>query len=68
MGIDKEPIYSRTQYVLYNYVYFFLNNRKCTTFFDPEVHLACYSLNNSGFSCACGDSQIFEDGFMPNPE
>lgn len=37
-------------------------------FFDPEVHLACYSLNNSGFSYACGGIPIFKGGFIPDPE
>lgn len=34
----------------------------------PEVHLAYYSLNNSGLSHTRGGIQIFEDAFIPIPE
>lgn len=37
-------------------------------FLEPEVHLACCSLNDSGFSYAYSDIQIFEGGFIPNPK
>lgn len=35
---------------------------------EPEVRLACCSLDRSGFGHAGGGIQIFEDVFVPKPK
>lgn len=44
------------------------NGRKCTALPEPEVCLACGSLDSSDVSHASGGGQISEDVFIPKPE